>query len=71
MDFSQAGSIPRIIKSWNVILCLQHAALEENYSDESNVILPKRSFAKYVVFFIAVQLAGDNTLDFKSFVISK
>lgn len=41
-----------------------------DYSDESDVILPKRIFVKHVAFF-AVQLVGDNTLHFKSFVKSK
>lgn len=39
-------------------------------SAKSDAIISERSFAKNAVF-IAVQLFGDNTLHFKSFVKSK
>lgn len=62
------------MKMWNVILCVQHelnVVPGKNKSDESDVILPESISVKYAVFFLTVQLVGDNTLHFKSFVKSK
>lgn len=57
------------MKMWNVILRAQHelnVVPSKSKSDESHVILPKS-----IYFFFTVQLVGDNTLHFKSFVKSK
>lgn len=49
----------------------ENAVPQENYSDESDVILTPEDLSEVCSFFIAVQLDGDNTLHFKSFVKSK
>lgn len=53
-DFRQAGPIPRIMKMWNVILCVRHelnVVPGKNKSDESDVILPESISVKYAGFF--------------------